>query len=64
MLLGLFAVTAAVIAKVGGVHKDPFTNKKKIVLISDDFEKSIDGNLRQTFSSHFGISEKVSGRIQ
>jgi hypothetical protein len=26
---------------VGGVHRDVFTNRKKIVLVSDSFEKAI-----------------------
>jgi hypothetical protein len=54
--IGLFVIVGAILIKVTGIHQDSFTKKKKFVLISDEFEKSLESSLRQTFISHFGFS--------
>ena len=37
----------ALYLRAAGLHVDPFTGKKKIVLVSDKYEKSIDEYLRE-----------------
>jgi hypothetical protein len=44
--LGL-ALFAFFYLRAAGMHTDPFTGKKKIVLIDDQYEKSFDGYLRE-----------------
>jgi nicotinamide mononucleotide adenylyltransferase len=39
------------IATLVGTYEDPFTKKKKIVLVSDQFEKNLDRLLRQIMQS-------------
>lgn len=36
----------ALYLKAAGLHKDPFSGKKKIILISDKYEKTIDSYLQ------------------
>lgn len=42
-----------------GVDRDPFTGKKKLLLISDGFEKSMDGYLRQMVIDQLCVGESV-----
>lgn len=45
LALGL-SLLASMYLYVGGIHKDVFTHKKRIMLISEPFEKTMDGYLR------------------
>jgi hypothetical protein len=63
-VFGFFATAVAIMVKVSGVHQDSFDKKKKFVLISDEFERSLEGNLRQTFTTHFGFAERPSSRLK
>lgn len=60
---GLLAAFGLVFSTISGIYEDPFTKKKKFMLISDKFEQSIKENLRQTFMEQFGRIETVSKRL-
>ncbi len=63
-LFGFFAVSIIIVWKVVGVYEDPFSKRKKIVIVSDEFERGLEKNLRQTFGSHFGTIQNPAKGFQ
>lgn len=64
LFTGLLAAFGFLLSTISGICEDPFTKKKKFMLISDKFEQSIKENLKQTFLGQFDRTETVSKRIQ
>ncbi len=63
-LAALAMVLAGVAYSLAAIHIDPFNNKKKIVLVSNEFEKTLEQSLRYTFVHQFKGEETNSSIMQ